>query len=401
MGHLSELHLGAVGLGSMIFNFLYWNFGFLRMGTTGMTAQAFGKVSDQEMIHTLIRGLLLSLVIALLILILQRPFADVSVRIMNASGDMRPLVQEYFLIRIWAAPATLALYVMMGWFFGMQNAVFPLILTLIINMVNISLSFYLVRQLNLGIAGVAWGTVWAQYVGVILSFALFWMKYRTKVKALRSKMISQLEPFKKFLRINSDIFVRTVFLSVSFGFFYRQSAIIGPEILAINVVLLQFVNWMSYGIDGFAFAAESLVGRFKGAEDSGRLELSIRWSMAWAMIMALVIALIYTFFGSELFSIFTDEKDLIAEAGDFLFWMALFPICGTPSYIWDGIFVGLTASKAMKNSMALSFAIYIIVYFLLRNDFGNHSLWTALILFLIARGAIQWYLYRKNGINLK
>lgn len=401
MGSLSAAHIGAVGVGAMIFNFIYWNFGFLRMGTTGITAQAYGRNDEPFIINTLGRSIVVAILLAALVMALQIPFAQASFYLMNIGGDQYELVEEYFFIRIWAAPATLALYAMMGWFFGMQNAIFPLILTIVINVVNIALSYYLVVYLNMEVAGVAWGTVISQYVGLLLAGLLFWGKYADLVKQFKQKALFQIEELQQFLSINRDIFIRTVCLTLAFGFFYSQSAASGELILAANVILLQFLNWMSYAVDGFAFAAESLVGKYKGASNDTQTQKSIRFSFIWGMVLAVLFSAVYFFFGENLLSLFTDKQEVIQSASPFLFWMVLLPILGTPSYIWDGVYVGLTASKAMRNSMILSLAIYIGSFFLLKNVINQiDALWLSLLIFLLARGIIQWSIFWKKGLQI-
>lgn len=395
MGRLSELHLGAVGVGAMIFNFVYWNFGFLRMGTTGITAQAFGKEDKEDIILTLGRAILVGTALAIIVLVLQKPIGDLSFYLMNISEAQYGLVEEYFFIRIWAAPATLALYAIIGWYFGMQNAIYPLILTIVINVINIITSFILVKQYGMGVAGVAWGTVIAQYVGLMVAVILFSIKYKSYLQNFSRKAAIEFGALRKFLGINTDIFIRTLCLTFAFGFFYSQSSSAGETILAVNVILLQFVNWMSYGVDGFAYASESLVGKYKGAKDNDKLKSAIKLSFVWGMVLAILFSLSYLIFGEQLLYIFTDQENLIIGSTPFLFWMILFPIISTPCYIWDGIYIGLTASKAMRQTMLMAVLIYVIVYFLLKQGFGNHGLWAALLIFMAARGLLQWGWYRK------
>ena len=401
MGRLSELHIGAVGIGAMIFNFSYWNFGFLRMGTTGMTAQAYGKKDDKAIMNTFGRALLVSLVLAVLVMLLQYPLGNISFYLMNISDTQIDLVEEYFYIRIWAAPATLALYGFMGWFFGMQNAIYPLILTVVINVVNIVLSFFFVHSLGMDVDGVAYGTLLAQYTGLLLAIFLFFYKYKALANHLSKKAIMQMQELKKFLSINADIFIRTFFLTFVFGFFYSQSSVYGEMILAVNVILLQFLNWMSYGVDGFAFASESLVGKYAGARDEKNTRRAIRYSFGWGMALALGYALIYGLAGQPLVRVFTNQPDVIAATLPYLFWMFIFPLLSTPCYIWDGVFIGLTASKSMRNSMLLAFGLFLISFFLIGQSFGNHGLWLILLIFMVARGLFQHILYLRYGLALK
>ncbi len=394
MGRMSELHIGAVGLGAMIFNFVYWNFGFLRMGTTGITAQAFGKRSDSETAQTLGRALMVAFILAALVLLLQIPLAEMSYFLMNISEVQMGLVSEYFNIRIWTAPATLALYAFMGWFFGMQNAIYPLVLAVFINVVNIVCSIFFIKVWGMDVDGVAYGTLIAQYSGLALATIMWLMKYGYLAKEITFKAVKQIDKLKSFLTINRDIFIRTFCLTFAFGFFYSQSSSAGETMLAVNVILLQFLNWMSYGVDGFAFASESLVGKYAGAEDIFNLKKSIKYSFLWGMGMAAMISFIYWIFGVTLIGVFTDKLELIGQTTPFLFWMIIFPIISTPCYIWDGIFIGLTASVAMRNTMLLALVVYLLSHFLLYNEFGNNGLWLALLIFMAARGLLQWIYYR-------
>ncbi len=401
MGYLSMEHLGAVGLGAMIFNFFYWNFGFLRMGTTGMTAQAFGSRDHLGISTVFYRALLVSSAIAILIISLQGLIVHVGVDWMNAPTGQISLVTTYVLTRIWAAPATLGLYVLMGWLFGMQNARAPMYVTIIINIVNIVLSYILIVNFGMGIRGAAIGTVIAQYFGFFVILIMIGNAYSTELKFPSISELFQWEAFKHFFLINRDIFIRTLCLTFAFGFFYSKSAAYGEVILGVNVVLLQFLNWMSYGIDGFAFAAESLVGKHYGARAFDTLSATIKRIFFWSVLMAVAYALIYGLGGKWLFRAFTDVEEVLAAAGPFILWMGILPLLGFASYIWDGIFVGLTASKAMRDSMILSLIGYLVSYYLLEPVLGIHALWFALSFFLLLRGGIQQALYLKRGYQLK
>lgn len=400
MGQFSALHLGAVGLGGLLFSFLYWNFGFLRMGTTGMTAQAFGAGNFSESTSIWMRAMLIALGAGLLMLLSMSFLGDVGFRLLGAQEESLGLLGEYFYARIWAAPATLSLLVIMGWFFGMQNALYPLILTIIANGLNIIFNIILVNHLDWGIAGVAWGTVWAQYLSLFAALFLLWYKYREKFNLLQTKTLFVWEKWKGFVSVNRDILIRTIFLTTAFAFFYRQSSLAGPMVLAVNVILLQFLNWMSYGIDGFAYAAESLIGKYKGAQDENRLRLAIKKSFIFGMSLAAAYALIYLVFGNSLAAIFSDDASIIDALQPFLFWMVLLPLLSTPSYLWDGIYIGLTASRAMRNSMTLAFILFITAWYFLQ-PFGNHGLWASLLILMFARGAFQQVLFLIYGTNLK
>lgn len=400
MGHLSADHLGAVGIGAMIFNFVYWNFGFLRMGTTGMTAQAYGQ-SDQELITSILRkSLLVAATIALLLMVFQRPLEWLSITLLQVDPDHIALVSEYFSIRIWAAPATLMLYVIFGWFFGMQNAVFPLVLTIVINLVNIILSYLFIKQYDMGIDGVAMGTVIAQYLGIILGVILMAYKYQNLRDLWTMKFREESGAIKRFFKVNADLFIRTFFLTFVFAFFYSQSSAAGATILAVNVVLLQLVNWMSYGIDGFAYAAESMVGKYRGMNSKEGVNRSIKYAMIWGLGLAVLFSVLYGFFGVQIFRIFTDEAEVIDAGQVFLPYMILFPLAGFICYIWDGIYIGLTATRTMLWTMLASFAVFMMLHYGLKGPYGNHGLWVALLLFLFIRGVFQSLWYRRVGWDI-
>ncbi len=400
MGTLSPRHLGAVGIGSMIFNFIYWNFGFLRMGTTGMTAQAFGAKNQAEQVNNFLRASSIAILLAILMLCLMVPFEKLATLAFNVEGEQAQLVQEYFYVRIWAAPATLLIYVISGWFFGMQNSIFPLIITVAVNLINICASIYLVKYQGLEMKGVAMGTVLSQYFGLLLAFVLFLWKYG-HLRKLIDKGWKKKEAFQRFLKVNRDIFIRTVFLTLAFGFFYSKSAEAGETILAINVILLQFLNWMSFGIDGFGYAAESLVGKYFGATDHKNTRHAIKISFLWGLALAIGFSLCYIFFFLDIVGLFSEDSTVIQASLEFKWWMVVFPVVAFICYIWDGVYIGLTASKSMRNTMILAFGIYLISYYALLNQTPNKAIWMAMMIFLFARGILQTVWYKKHGLEMK
>ena len=411
MGGLGGGHIAAVGLGSMAFNFVYWNFGFLRMGTTGLTAQAYGRGSAGAQVQTLLRGGLLALVIGLTLVALRTPLVHFTEWLLNVRADQLALVEEYFFIRILAAPAALLQMVLLGWFFGRQNAVWPLLLTLAVNSANLALSYYLVAYRGWGIAGVAWGTVAAQYLGLLLGLGLLvYGRYRVVDWPLVRRTL-HLRPRQEdgaslgaFFRINRDIFIRTVCLTLSFAFFYnRANALdVGTATVAANVILLQLVNWLSYGVDGFAFAAESLVGRYAGAGEPEKLRRVIRLLFAWGMGLAVVYALVYWLGDRYLLALFAPEAsaaETLAVTLEYLPVLVLFCILATPCYLLDGIFVGLTAARAMRQTMLLAFAGYLVSYYLVGQHYGNWGLWGSLLFFMVLRGGLQAGWWKWQGLR--
>ncbi|TVR79613.1 MAG: MATE family efflux transporter [Saprospirales bacterium] len=401
MGRLSDVHIAAVGIAAMIFNFLYWNFGFLRMATTGFTAQFVGKADVTGQVMQLGRAGMLAFSFAMILLFFQTTVGETSFVLMNVEGDLLPLVREYFYIRIWDVPATLGLLVMMGWFFGMQNSIAPLYLTLFVNTVNIALSFYFVRVLGWGADGVATGTLIAQYLGLFLGVGLIFYYYRTMFVHFKLNLLRQFSNWLFFMRVNSDIFLRTLALTLVFAFFYAKSAEMGALVLAVNVILMHFVNWMSYGIDGFAYATESLVGKYKGRESEKDLDRTLELAFAWAGFLAILCALVYWLFGPALLRVFTDVDEVLLAAKPYLIIVAVLPLLGFWSYVWDGIFIGLTASVSMRNAMIISFICFFACWYLIADQSSNYWLWYCLMLFLVLRAVIQYGFFRRYKYSLR
>jgi len=397
MGRLSEMHIGAVGVGGMIFSFMYWNFGFLRMGTTGITARAFGAGQKKDVAATLGRALVVAMLLALGMIVFQWPLGEAGFFLMTLEGEAKVLTAQYFYIRMWAAPATLGLYALMGWFFGMQNAIYPLILTILINVTNMICSYWFIVHWGMEIDGVAWGTVIAQYVGFLIGLFLLAYKYRSYLHLLKVKMLLEITSLTSFFRINRDLFFRTLALTIAFGFFYSRSAAEGGLLLAVNVILLQYLNWMSYGIDGFAYAAESLVGKYSGARKMEQLKEIIRLSFWWGGGLAIFFSVVYFIFGHQLLSIFTNQSEVIAAAQPYLGWMILFPVISFACYIWDGIFIGLTASGAMRNAMVISLILYLGMHYGFSFWWDVHGMWAAFLGFMALRAIFLWKSFQKMG----
>lgn len=398
MGQTSTLHLGAIGIASMLFNMIYWNFGFLRMGTTGQIAQAFGADDHPSIGLGLIRGIILALILSTFLIIFRYQFFTLARVILSVSDDHLPLIVEYFDIRIFAAPASFCLFVLLGWFFGMQNAWIPLLITIAINVINIIISAYLVNHADMGIAGAAWGTVIAQYSGLIMSVA-FLFRYEISKYLFKRTALYDWAQLKQYFSVNSNLFIRTVLLTTSFAFFYRVSSVAGANILAANVILLQLLNWMSYGIDGFGYAAESIVGKYQGAKDTKNMSKAIKAIFIWGLVISVSCSIVYGLTGERIIKLFSDDPVIQQLSIDYLPWMIIIPSIAFASYIWDGIFIGLLSSREMRDTMLLSFVLYIASYFLLIMLMDqNNALWLAMLLFLLFRGLFQtwwWIKYIK------
>ncbi len=391
-----EQLIGAIAISTTIFNLIYWNFGFLRMGTSGFTAQAYGANNMKESIAILTRGIVIAFSISILILLLQHPIAYLARNFIDTSPEIMQSVLIYFFIRIWAAPATLGLYVMKGWFIGMQNSYIPMFISIILNIINIFFSVLLAVHFKMGIAGVAWGTLIAQYSGFIISI-LFWIfKFSNLKTHINFKESLHWEKLKLFFKVNIDIFLRTLCLSIVFAFIPIISASLGDRILAVNTLLMQLFTIFSYILDGFAYAGEALTGRYIGAKDSKSLKLSIKHLLKWGFILTFVFTIAYLFWGKNILFLFTNEVEIIESSKQFLKWVLLVPICGMAAFIFDGIYIGATESKAMRNAMFVATAGFFIAYYSLVNTLGNDAIWIAFLIFLSFRGGLMWIMYPRK-----
>lgn len=397
MGHLgSEVYIGAISLGGVIFNFIYWGFNFLRMSTSGFTAQAFGEKNATETISILLRALLVSLFIGMLILVLQNPIVWASFKIIGGSTEVESLASAYFKIRVWAAPAALSLFVFSGWFLGMQNARYPMIIAILVNVANILFSVFFVFILKMKSDGVALGTAISQYIGVFAAVFLFFKKYNYLVPKINWAEIKNLKIMVNFFQVNTDIFIRTFCIILVFTFFTSKSAGINDTILAVNSLLIQLLLFFSFFIDGFAFAGEALVGKFVGAKEPKNLKKVIQLLFVWGSGLALIFTIIYMPGVKLILKLLTSQSEIISSAQPFLIWVILVPLASFASFIWDGIYIGATASKAMRNTLLIAtFFVFAPIFYFLNPVFGNHALWLGMLLFMFSRGLIQTLLYKK------
>ena len=387
VGHLdSEAYIGAIALGSMLFNFIYWGFSFLRMGTSGFAAQSYGKKDFSESFYILYRALFVGFIGAIFLLIMQKPIDLLSFFIINGSEEVEFFARQYFYIRIWAAPATITIYSISGWYIGMQNAKVPMIIAITINFLNIGFNVLFIKVFGMKSDGVALGTVLAQYLGLIVAI-VFLSKHSKRLKQyLIFKEILQINALKKFLNVNKDIFIRTICLVFALSFFTVKSAKYGNTLLAVNTLLLQFFMIYAHVVDGFAFAGEALAGKYFGARDKISLIKVSKLLFYWGLLMAGIFTLAYFFGDNLLLRILTDNTELIQNIQAYLFWVYLIPVLTFGAFIWDGIFIGVTASASMRNAMLIStFLVFIPSYFILHHYFYNHGLWAAFMLFMIAR----------------
>jgi MATE family multidrug resistance protein len=382
----SPAYLGAVALGSLVFNFLYWGMGFLRMGTTGLTAQAYGQKDGRSQLRLLLQALLVAGLAGTLFVVLQVPIERLSFWLIPGEAEVITLAREYVYVRIWAAPATIGLYVFHGWFLGMQNARIPLMLAVVGNALNVGLNLYFVNELGMKADGVALATVMAQYATLLLAMGSWWVRYRTLLQHWAKLELFEAASLRRFFAVNGDIFLRTIALIFAFSFFTASSSGIDPLVLAANQILLQYLHLMAFGVDGFAFAAESLVGRMVGAKDARGLRRVIKLLFRWGMGLGLLFSLGYLLAGEWLLGLFTDQAAILAVARGYLGWMVILPLCGAYAYLWDGIYFGATATRPMRNAMLLVTGLVYLPLALAADWWGNHALWLAMTLFMLARG---------------
>ena len=395
----STAHLGAIGLGGAIFNFLYWNFSFIRMSTVGMTAQEYGNNNDKEIAALLGRALLVSFVGAILLIVFQIPIENLAFRITNADADVESYARDYFSIRIWAAPATIGLSTLTGWFIGMQNAKAPMLTSILVNLVNIGLSYGLVAFAGMKSEGVAIGTVAGQYVGFGVALVILFTRYRKYLKRLNVAEIIDLSGIRRFFLVNLDVFIRTLSVIVVLTWYNVASAEKGKLILGLNVIFLQMVYAFSFFTDGFANAAEALVGKYYGAGNKNELKSVVRYLFYWGFGIALVFTFIYLVAWEPIMSLFTKDNQVISLAKDYIPWIIAIPLVSILTFIWDGIFLGATATAEQRNATIVAALLFFLTYRLLEASLGNHALLLAQLVFFGMRGILQSFYYKSAVLN--
>ena len=402
VGHIGDArYIGAIAVGSMIFNVFYWLFAFLRMGTSGLTAQAYGAGDAAETTAMLRRSLSVAFISAAIILVLQVPLRYVSFFLMQATPDVEQLCIPYFNICVWGAPAVLGLYALNGWFIGMQNTRIPMMIAIGQNVVNIVASLVLVFGLGMQIEGVATGTVVAQWAGFL---AALWMLSRHKPQCTiptphhPTPTTHHPSPItlSGFLRINRDIFLRTLCLVSVNLWFTSAGAAQGAVILSVNTVLMQLYLLFSYVLDGFAYAGEALSGRYYGAGDRQALSDTVVHLFRWGALMTVLFTLLYALGGSSFLSLLTSDGSVIAASRPYMPWAWFIPVAGVAAFIWDGVFIGLTLTRGMLQSCFVASAAFFVLYFALQPRLGNHALWLALLVYLALRGLVQTWLYSRR-----
>lgn len=398
VGHLGSARaMGAIAVGSMIFNVIYWLLGFLRMGTSGLTSQAYGRNDAADARRLLRRVLTISIALGLLLILVQWPLCWLAMRVIHPSADVVPLARLYFDICIWGAPAVLALYGLNGWFVGMQDTRTPLYVAIAQNLINIVASLSFVYLLGLNIAGVALGTLTAQWFGLIVSAAFALRRYRRLDGELSGHCRKQTTEWGRFFSVNRDIFIRTLFLVAVNLFFTSVGAREGDVILSANTILLTFYTLFSYIMDGFAFAGEAVCGSSFGSGDTAAFRLSVKRLFFWGWIMTLLFTLIYAIGGMPLVRFMTSEQSVLSAIGIYFPWVLLIPLCGMAAFVYDGVFIGITATRGMLISSVAAALLFFALFFCgmaLRLP-ANHLLWCVYLVYLLARGVGQ-FMWMRN-----
>ncbi len=396
-GEDSAATIGALAIGVSIFNFIYWNCSFVRMGTSGLTAQAFGAGNYAECTNMLARALSVAAIMGVVMLVLQYPLGELALWAMNG-GEM---TREYFYTRIWAVPAGILLFGFNGWFTGMQNALFPMITAVTVNVIHLGCSLFFAFGLDLGIVGIAYASVVAQWCGVALATGLLLVRYRSMLTTIRRAEVLDMEPLRRFFRINRDIILRTLCIVAVYTFFTGASARMeNHTLLAVNALLLELFTLFSYMNDGFAYAAEALTGRFIGARDRVSLRGSMHRCLLWGTVIAALFVGIYLVWWRDLVGLFVDRAapnapQIIALAGQYIGWIIVIPIASAMPFIMDGIMVGATETRVMRNSMFWATAAYFVLFYAFRPWIGNNALWLAFTLYMFLRGVLQYIMTRR------
>ena len=390
VGHIGDAtYLGAIAVGSMLFNVVYWLFGFLRMGTGGLTSQACGREDRVEQKRILLRSLAIATAVSFFFILLQLPMRNLAFHFLGATPEVRVLASHYYAICIWGAPAVLGLYSMTGWFLGMQNSRFPMYVSVVQNVVNILCSLLFVFVLRLKIEGVAWGTLIAQYIGFFMALWLYMRKYVAQLtEQVAMKEIFHWEAMKRFFVVNRDIFLRTLCLVAVTLYFTSVGARQGDLILAVNALLMQLFTFYSYFMDGFAYAGEAVCGRYLGARQRVDFYATIRRLFLWGGGLMILFTLLYAYAGTSFVGLLTDDSAVLTEAILYLPWIAFIPLTGMSAFLLDGVYIGATATRPMLISMLGATMLFFAIYHLLSPLISNHALWLAFLIYLSARGGL-------------
>ncbi len=395
----STLAIGALSIGVTIFNFIYWNCSFIRMGTSGLTAQAYGAEEHKEYTLMLWRSVIVALGVGVLAFALQYPIGEFSIWFMDTgNAESNAMIADYFYTRIWAVPAGIMLFALNGWLTGMQNAVLPMAIAILVNLLHIGCSYLFSIVGTMGLEGIALASVVAQWTGVIVMAIIIALLYRKRLVKVSMQAVMEIKSMKRFFSINGDIIVRTFCLVAVYTFFTKASADSGDDnILAVNAILLQLFTLFSYMNDGFAYAAEALTGRFIGARDGASLRRCIKLCLVWCFAVSFIFIGVYAIWWKDIFSLLVDSSQgdattLIAVAEEYIGWIIAIPLAAAMPFVMDGIMVGATRSRIMRNSMIGASACYFVILYGLSGLIGNNAIWLAFTMYMLLRGVFQYFM---------
>ena len=400
-GHIGDaVAIGGMAISTMLFDLLYWNMGFLRVGTGGMTAQAYGRRDFGEVMKIFTQGLGTAIGIALIIFAIQYLYIDIALGFINCSEAVAGYARQYYFIRIWAAPATLSLFVFKGFFIGMQNAISPMAADITVNVANLGLSLLFAVKMGMGFRGIAWAVLTAQYTGLVLCTAIFLIYYRRLLKYINLKQSLRLKDLGRFFSVNGNLFIRSVcFLFIYVGF-TSLSANYGDTQLAVGTIIMKLLMLYSFFIDGFAYAGEALAGKYIGARDKNGLRLSVKVIFRWCLWIAVASTIIYVLGGKQMFSLMTDKADVIEASIPFLVWLWVMPALSTAAFVWDGIYIGATSTKSIMWGMICAALAFFGFYYALRPLWGIQALYAAYMAHIIVRSAWM-YAFRQKAVFSK
>lgn len=406
VGHMGDAsYIGAIAVGTMMMNVICWLFGFLRMGTSGMTSQAYGRGDSKEAATILFQAIALGAAIGILFVLFQPLLLRLFLFFMRPSDEIRAFASVYFHVCVFGLPAALVMYGLTGWFIGMQDTRTPMTVSIFQNIVNIMTSLLLVYVFGMKVEGVALGTLTAQYSGLLLALYILRRKYASHYQLLFSQFtlkpgdyssFSYKHTLNRFFRVNRDIFLRTLFLVAVNAAFTSVGSRQGDVILAVNTLLFQFFTLYSYIMDGFAYAGEAICGKYYGAGNAPSFHACIRRLFAWGVIMTVVYTAAYYFGANDILHVLSNEQTVIEASEPYLLWVALIPVAGMGAFIWDGVFIGITDSRGMLLSCFVAAIVFAIMLSLFFTTMGNHALWLALLSYLLARGVMQTILFWRS-----
>ena len=406
VGHMVDAsYIGAIAVGTMMMNVICWLFGFLRMGTSGMTSQAYGRGDSKEAATILFQAIALGAAIGILFVLFQPLLLRLFLFFMRPSDEIRAFASVYFHVCVFGLPAALVMYGLTGWFIGMQDTRTPMTVSIFQNIVNIMTSLLLVYVFGMKVEGVALGTLTAQYSGLLLALYILRRKYASHYQLLFSQFtlmpgdyssFSYKHTLNRFFRVNRDIFLRTLFLVAVNAAFTSVGSRQGDVILAVNTLLFQFFTLYSYIMDGFAYAGEAICGKYYGAGNAPSFHACIRRLFAWGVIMTVVYTAAYYFGANDILHVLSNEQTVIDASEPYLLWVALIPVAGMGAFIWDGVFIGITDSRGMLLSCFVAAIVFAIMLTLFFTTMGNHALWLALLSYLLARGVMQTILFWRS-----